>query len=58
LSGAEVNVGDSLVDYGWIIVEEVVDFAFVKELGVLSIDWLCFDCNFKVSFDVDGLIDL
>jgi hypothetical protein len=33
--GAVVNIGDSLVDDGRVVVEVVVEFALVDELGVV-----------------------
>ena len=57
-SGAVVDVGDSLVDDGGVVVEVVVKFAFVDELGVVGVDWLNFDSDLEVGLGVDGLVDL
>ncbi len=57
-SGAVVNVGDSLVDDCGVVVEVVVEFAFVNQLRVVSSGRFNFYCNFQVGLGVDGLVDL
>ena len=57
-SGTVVNIWNSLVDDGGVVVEVVVEFAFVDELGVVGICGLDLNCDFEVGFGVDGLVDL
>ena len=57
LGGAVVNVGNSLINDGGIIVEVVVEFAFVYQLGMFGIDGLYFYCNLEICLGVDCLVD-
>ena len=56
--GAVVDVGDPFVDDGGVIVEVIVELAFINELRVVSVDGLDFDSDFKVGASVNGLVDL
>ncbi len=38
--------------------EVVVEFTFVNKLGVIRVGRFNFDSDFKVSFGVDGLVNL
>ena len=55
---AVVDVGYAFVDDGGIVVEVVIELALVDELGILGADWFEFDCDLKVGFGVDALVDL
>jgi len=39
-------------------VKIVVELAFINQLGMIRVDRLNFDSDFKVGFGVDGLINL
>ena len=56
--GAVVNVGNTLIDDGGIIVEVVVELAFVNQLRMFGIDGFYFHGNFKIGLGVDCLVDL
>jgi hypothetical protein len=58
LCGAIVDVGDTLIDNRGVIVEVIVQLAFIKKLRVISVSGLKFDGNLEVSLGVDALIDL
>ena len=55
--GAVVGVGNALIYNGGIVVEVVVEFAFVEKLRVLAVYGLEFDGHFQVGLDVDSLVD-
>jgi hypothetical protein len=56
--GTVVNVGDSLVNNCGVVVEVVVEFAFVNELWVIRVCGFDFDGHFQVCFGVNGLVNL
>lgn len=57
-SRAIVNVGNSLVNDGRVVVEIVVELALIEKLGMFSIGLLEFDSNLEVGFDVNPLVYL
>ena len=54
---AVVDVRDTFIDDGGVVVEIVVKFALIDELGMISVDRLNFDSHFEVGSGIDGLID-
>lgn len=57
-SWAVVHVGDSFVDDCTVVMQVVVEFAFVDQLGVIWIYGLDFYSHFQVGFGIDRLVDL
>ena len=55
--GTVVDVGDTFIDDGGVVVEIVVKFALIDELRVIGVDGLDFDGNLEVGPGVDSLID-
>jgi hypothetical protein len=56
--GTVVNIGNPLVNNCRVVVEVVVEFAFVDELWVIRVCGFDFDGHFQVCFGVDGLVNL
>jgi len=54
---AVVNVRNSFINDGGIIMEVVVEFAFVYQLRVFSVHRFNLHGNFKICLSVDGLVD-
>ncbi len=56
--GAVVDVGDALVDDGAVVMEVVVEFALIDQLGVFGVHRLYLHSHLQVGLGVDGLVDL
>jgi hypothetical protein len=56
--GAVVNVGNSLVNDCGVVVQVVVQFALVNQLGMVRVCRLDFHRHFQVCLGVNGLVNL
>jgi len=53
-----VDIRDSLIDDGRVIVQVVVELALVDQLGMIRTNRFEFHCHLQVSLHIDGLVDL
>ena len=56
--GTVVNIGNTFVDDGGVVVEVVIELAFIHKLRVFGVAGFEFDGHFEVGFGVDALVDL